>query len=82
MLEMNKIIKTLTTIYNEITHILKELIYGCYFDDVESIIRAIMIKEYHDMQEHDYCEKLPKLCQEFEDKHNKLEGVCKEIMKE
>ena len=41
-----------------------------------------MIKEYHDMQEHDYCEKLPKLCKEFEDKHNKLEDVCKEIMKE
>ena len=35
MLEMNKIIKTLTTIYHEITHILEELACGCYFDDVE-----------------------------------------------
>ena len=40
MLEMNKIIKTLTTNYDEITHILEELACGCYFDDVESIIGA------------------------------------------
>ena len=30
MIEMNKTIKTLTTIYNEITHILEELTSGCY----------------------------------------------------
>ena len=40
MIEMNKTIKTLTTIYNEITHILEELTSGCYFVDVESIIGA------------------------------------------
>ena len=33
---------------------------------------TIMTKEYHDMDEHDYCEQLLKLCKEFEDKHNKL----------
>ena len=61
MLEMNKIIKTLTIIHDEITHNLEERICGCYFDDVESIIGAIMTKEYHDMEENDYCEKLLKL---------------------
>ena len=81
MLEMNKI-KNLTTIYDPVTHILEELICGCYFDDIEAIVGAIMSKEYHDMEEHDYCEKLLKLCEEFEDKHNKLEDVCKEKMKE
>ena len=82
MLEVNKIIKTLTTIHDEITHILQELTCSCYFDDVKSIIEVIMTKEYCDMQEHDYCEKLLKLCKDFEDKHNKLEDICREIMKE
>ena len=82
MLEMNNIIKTLATIYGEITHILEELICGCYFDDMESVMRAIMTKEYRDMQEHDYCEKILKLCKNFEDKHNKLEDICEEIMQE
>ena len=45
-LEMNKIIKTLMTIYGNITHILEELTCSSYFDDVESIIGAIMTKEY------------------------------------
>ena len=67
MFEMNKIIKNLTTIYDEIIHILEEPICGCYFDDIESIVGAIMTKEYHNMEEHDYCEKLLKLCKEFED---------------
>ena len=31
--------------------------------------------------EHDHCEKLIKLCREFEDEHNKLEDICKETMK-
>ena len=82
MFEMNKIIKTLTTIYGEITHILEELTCGCYSDDVELIIGAIMTKEFCDMQEHDYCKKLLKLCKDFEDKHNKLEDICKKTMKE
>ena len=34
------------------------------------------------MQEHDYCKKLLKLCKEFEDEHNKLEDIRKEIMTE
>ena len=46
MLEMNK---TLTMIYDETTHILEELMRGCYFDDVESIKGAIVTKEYCDM---------------------------------
>lgn len=41
-----------------------------------------MTKEYCDMQEHDYCEKLLKLCKDIEDEHNKLKDICKEIMKE
>ena len=59
--EMNKIIKNLTAIYDEIVHILEEPICGCYFDNIESIVGVIMTKEYHNMEEHDYCEK------EFED---------------
>ena len=58
MLQMKKIIKTLTTIDDEIAHILEELIFCCFFDHVESIIGAIMTKEYRDIQEHDHCEKL------------------------
>ena len=52
MLEMMKTIKTLTTFYHKITHILVELTCGCYFDDVESIIGAIMTKEYPNMQDY------------------------------
>ena len=74
MLEMNKI-KTLTTIYYEISHILEELMCGSYFDDVESIVGTIMAEEYHNMKKHGYCEKLLKLCEEFEDKHNKVEDT-------
>lgn len=48
------IIKALTKIYDAKTDILKELVSGCYFDDVKSIIEAIMTQEY-------YCEKLLKL---------------------
>ena len=33
------------------------------------------------MEEHDYCQKLLKVCKEFEDKHNKLEDILKETMK-
>ena len=33
------------------------------------------------MKEHGYCEKLLKLCKDLEDKHTKLENICKEIMK-
>ena len=60
--EMGKILKALTIIYDEITDILEELIYGCYFDDAESIIETIMTKEYYCIEEHDYCEKLLRLC--------------------
>ena len=81
-LEMNKIIKTLMTIYGNITHILEELTCSSYFDDVESIIGAIMTKEYWDIQEYDYCKKLLKLCEDFEVKHNNLADICKEMMKE
>ena len=82
ILEMDKIIKNLTTIYDEITHILEELTCGCNFDDVKSIVGAIMTKEYHDMEEHDYSEKLLKLCEDLEEKHNKHDDICKKIMKE
>ena len=82
ILEMDKIIKNLTTIYDEITHILEELTCGCNFDDVESIVGAIMTKEYRDMEEHDYSEKLLKLCEDLEEKHNKHDDICKKIMKE
>ena len=64
MLEMNKI-KTLTTIYYEISHILEELMCGSYFENVKSIVGTIMAKEYHNMKKHGYCEKLLKLCEEF-----------------
>ena len=76
------IIKALMAIYDEITDILQELICKCYSDDVESIIEAIITKEHHDIQDHDYCEKLLKLTKDFEDEHNKLENIFKEIMKE
>ena len=56
-IKMNKIIKTLTVIYYEITDILEDLLCGCYFEDVESIIGAIMTQDYHSMEEHVYCEK-------------------------
>ena len=49
MLEMNKTIKILITICDEINHILEELTCGCYFDDIKSIIKAIMTKEYRDV---------------------------------
>ena len=52
------------------------------FDDVESIIGAIMAKDYPCTQEHGYCKILLLLCKNFEDEHNKLEDICKEIMKE
>ena len=74
MLEMNKI-KTLTTIYYEISHILEELMCGSYFENVKSIVGTIMAKEYHNVKKHGYCEKLLKLCEEFEDKHNKVEDT-------
>ena len=64
------------------TIIFEELLCGCYFDDVESIIEAILTKVYHCQQENDYCQGLLKLCEEFENQHNKLEDICKEIMKE
>lgn len=56
--KMGGIIKALMTIFDEITDILEELICCCYFDDVKSVIEAIMTKEYCNIQEHDYCEKL------------------------
>ena len=46
MHEMNKIINTQTIVYDEITDILEELICGCCFDDVKSIIKGIKTKEY------------------------------------
>ena len=52
------------------------------FDDVESIIGAIMAKDYPCTQEHGYCKILLLLCKNFQDEHNKLEDICKEIMKE
>ena len=80
--EMGGIIKAIMAIYDEITGILEELICKCYFDDVESIIEAITTMEHYDIQDHDYCEKLLKLSKDFEDEHNKLENIFKEIMKE
>ena len=80
--EMKKIIKTLTIIYDKITDILEELICVCYFDDVKSIVKAIKTKEYNCMEGYGNCEKILKLCKDFEDKHSKLEDICKEIMKE
>ena len=46
MLEMNKTIRNLTTICDEITYILEELIWDCYFDDVESIAGVESIVEF------------------------------------
>ena len=62
---MGQIIETITKIY--------DIISGCYFDHVESIIEAITTKEYYDIQEHDYCEKLLKLCKEFKGEHKKFD---------
>ena len=42
--KMGRIIIALMTICDEITDILEELMCGCYFDDVKSIIEAIMTK--------------------------------------
>ena len=55
-----------------------------YFDNVKSIIEAIMAKEYCHMQEHDYYKRLLQLCKDFEDEHNEdeVESICKEIIKE
>ena len=77
MREINQIIKTLTIIYDEITDILEELIYGCYSDDVESIIKAIKTKEYSCTEECDHCAKLLKLRKDYEDEHNKLKMFIK-----
>lgn len=41
-LKINKIIKTPTVICDEITDILEDLLRGCYFEDIESIIGAII----------------------------------------
>ena len=46
------------------------------------MIEAITTKEYYDIQEHDYCEKLLKLCKEFKGEHKKLENICREVMEE
>lgn len=62
---MGKIVKNLTIICDQITDILEELIYSCHFDNVESIIEAIMAKEYCCILEHDYCVRLLQLCKDF-----------------
>ena len=72
--KMGQIIETITKIY--------DIISGCYFDHVESMIEAITTKEYYDIQEQDYCEKLLKLCKEFKGEHKKLENICREVMEE
>ena len=80
--KMGGIIIALVTICDEITDILEEVMCGCYFDDVESIIEAIITKKYCNMQKHGYSKKLLKLFKEFEVEHNKLEDIRKEIMTE
>ena len=70
MREMNKILKTLTMICDEITDILKEVICDCYFDDVESIIKAIKTKGYSCTEEYDHCPKLLKPRKDFENELN------------
>ena len=49
--KMGGIIIALVTICDEITDILEEVMCGCYFDDVESIIEAIITKKYRNIFE-------------------------------
>ena len=85
LFETGKNIRDLTCVYDEISNILAELLGACYFDNDESIIKAIFTKTYPcscEQEGYDYCQKLVKVCKEFWNLHKKFEDNCKRIMKE
>ena len=80
--EMEKVLRTLLDIYDKITIILEELLCGCYFDNVESIVEVILTKHYYfEQQVYNYCKRLVKLCEKFENEYNKFKNICKEVIK-
>ena len=58
LFETEKKIRDLTCVYDEISNILEELLGACYFDDIESILKAIFTKTYPCKQQgYDFCRK-------------------------